>query len=158
MKKGDITLSMTVVRVSSPASIFAISTAFFSGLVTGFGFGGVLIVPIMGTLGGRAARAISNNNAFPPPCIGTCAARVGVACSPPPNASSTLTALRPPPLALDPDMDIAPTLAREATEPRLESAGVRTSGEVLIGLGPSDSEYELAVVVGVVYAADGGGG
>jgi len=81
-----------------------------------------------------------------------------VACSPPPTASSTLLALSPPPLALDPEMEVAPTLAREATDPRLESACVCTSGEVLIGLGPSDSEYELAVVVGVVYATDAGGG
>jgi hypothetical protein len=55
-------------------------------------------------------------------------------------------------------MDIPPTLTREATDPRLESAWVCTSGEVLTGLGPSDSEYELAVVVGVAYAADAGGG
>lgn len=80
---------------------------------------------------------------------------MGVACSPPPpTSSSTLIALRPPPLALDPEMEVA----RETTDPRLESVCVCTSGEVLIGLGPSDSEYELAVVVGVVYAADAGGG
>ena len=55
-------------------------------------------------------------------------------------------------------MEDAPALAREARDPRLESVCICTSGEVLIGLGPSECEYELAVVLGVVYAVDAGGG
>lgn len=55
-------------------------------------------------------------------------------------------------------MEGAPALAREARDPRLESVCICTSGEVLIGLGPSECEYELAVVLGVVYAVDAGGG
>ena len=87
---------------------------------------------------------------------------MGVACSPPPIASSRHTPLSAPPPALEPEMDVLPRLASEATEPRLERPCVWTSGEVLIGLGPSECEYELAVVVGVAYAAadaaDVGGG
>lgn len=75
-QEGGITLSMTVVRVSSPASIFAMSTAFFSGLVTGFGFGGVLIVLPIGPgptrpAECRAVRTISSKSAFPLPFMGT---------------------------------------------------------------------------------------
>ena len=89
-------------------------------------------------------------------------AGVGVACSPPLIASSIAIPPSLPPPTLDPDMEGAPpTLAREARDPRLESVCICTSGEVLIGLGPSECEYELAVVLGVVYAVEaeaGGGG
>jgi len=72
--------------------------------------------------------------------------------------SSILTPPSLPPLTLDPEIEGAPALAREARDPRLESVRICTSGEVLIGLGPPECEYELAVVLGVVYAVEGGGG
>src|SRR5260370_11529944 len=91
--------------------------------------------------------------------MGAWAAGVGVACSPAPSPAPAPAPSTISPLALDPEKDdVRPTLtlmlalAREAADPRLESACVCTSGDVLIGLGPSECEYELGVVVVVVYA------